>query len=218
MVTVSWQQVCCPKSEAGLGLHHLPDLNKAALLTMCCNMLTASTSWGAFARCRFSISRHMPHRSIGSSIWPGLRVSFPLVFQHSRWIIGDGKSVLFWSDKWLSSSIIDKLHLNPLSQQLRTSVSSFILEQLWALPGTFCHSFPDLSQEILQIPLPLVGESDTLIWENSTYGTLSFSNAFDLVRTRLANKDWVSQIWRAAIPPRLSMLAWRLFNKLPTND
>ncbi|KAK9922646.1 hypothetical protein M0R45_031101 [Rubus argutus] len=74
-------------------------------------------------------------------------------------------------------------------------------------------------QEILQIPLPLFGESDTLICENSTSGTLSFSNAFDLVRTHFEEKDWVSQIWRATMPPRFSMIAWRLFhNKVPTDD
>lgn len=88
-------------------------------------------------------------------MWPGLRAYLPLVFQHLGWIIGDGKSVLFWSNKWLNNSIIDKLDISP-AQQLMTSVSSFISEKRWALLGRFCHFFPKLSQEILQIPLPIV--------------------------------------------------------------
>ena len=219
LVTVSWRKLCCPKKEAGLGLRDLPALNKAALLTLSWNTLTANTPWGVFARCRFPISQHMGYRYVGSSLWPGLRVSFPIIYEHSRWSIGDGKSVLFWSDKWMDYVIIDGLELSHFSQRFKSYVASFICEQQWALPIRFQIIFPNVAQEIMRIPLPINPQPDVLIWEDSISGTFSFSNAYELFRPRFEEQNWVSTLWGAAFPPRLSILAWRIFhNKLPTDD
>lgn len=219
LVTVSWKQLCCPRNEAGLGLRHLPALNKAALLTLSWSILTASTSWGVFARGRFSISRYMKYKYFGSSIWPGLRVSLPLIFQHSRWSIGDGKLVSFWSDKWLNHVIIDNLQISRVSQFFKSSVASYISGQQWVLPTWFQAALPSLAREIMNTPLPVVPEGDILIWEDSSSGTLSFSNAYELFRPHSIKQVWVSNLWGAAIPPRFSMLTWRIFhNKLPTDD
>ncbi|KAL6221415.1 hypothetical protein ACLB2K_009166 [Fragaria x ananassa] len=172
LVTVSWKQLCCPRNEAGLGLRHLPALNKAALLTLSWSILTASTSWGVFAR-----------------------------------------------DKWLNHVIIDNLQISRVSQFFKSSVASYISGQQWVLPTWFQATLPSLAREIMNTPLPVVPEGDILIWEDSSSGTLSFSNAYELFRPHSIKQVWVSNLWGAAFPPRFSMLTWRIFhNKLPTDD
>ncbi|KAL6214491.1 hypothetical protein ACLB2K_013925 [Fragaria x ananassa] len=69
------------------------------------------------------------------------------------------------------------------------------------------------------IPLPIAPESDILIWENSSSGLFSFSDGYELVRPHFEKSDWASSVWCSFIPPRYSILAWRLFHlKLPTDD
>ena len=143
----------------------------------------------------------------------------PLLFDHSRWIIGDGNSVLFWSDKWLNSSIVQQLNMGSLSHMLKSRVADFILDQQWALPSRFSNLYPDCAKQILEIPLPIAPESDILIWENSSSGLFSFSDGYELVRPHFEKSDWASSVWCSFIPPRYSILAWRIFHlKLPTDD
>ncbi|KAL6220268.1 hypothetical protein ACLB2K_008024 [Fragaria x ananassa] len=77
----------------------------------------------------------------------------------------------------------------------------------------------DCAKQILEIPLPNTPESDILIWENSSSGLFSFSDGYELVRLHFEKSDWASSVWRSFIPPRYSVLAWRIFHlKLPTDD
>ncbi|KAM5546473.1 hypothetical protein ABKV19_002467, partial [Rosa sericea] len=226
MVTVSWRQVCAPKAESGLGLRDLQTLNRAALLSMGWSTLTLKSLWSSFACTRFSISRHMNYRYFGSSLWHGLKATLPIIFQHSRWLIGDGKSVLFWSDRWLDTSLLDKLQVNRFPKPLTTTVASFISGQQWSLPHRFSTLFPALVDEIHSLPLPIVPKDDLLIWEDSGNGFFSFSEGYKLLRPHFASNGPhfasngpQAQVWRHFIPPRFSILVWRLLhNKLPTDD
>ncbi|PRQ29896.1 putative reverse transcriptase zinc-binding domain-containing protein [Rosa chinensis] len=143
-----------------------------------------------------------------------------MVYQQSSWLIGDGKSVLFWSEKWLDSSLVDKLNVSSCCHLLKTRVAAFISNQQWALPMRSSTLFPDVAKQIIETPLPSAPECDLLIWENSTSGLFSFSEGYDLFRRRFGvQADWATTIWKGFIPPHFSMLAWRLFHlKLPTVD
>ncbi|XP_004296004.1 PREDICTED: putative ribonuclease H protein At1g65750-like [Fragaria vesca subsp. vesca] len=219
LVTISWQQVCTPRNEAGLDLRNLKALYTAGLISLAWQTLLQSSSWGSFACRRFTIFRHMKFQYFTSSVWHGLKRVLPLLFEHSRWIIGDGNSILFWSDKWLHSSIIQQLNMGSLSHLLNSRVADFIWDQQWALPSHFSNLFPDCAKQILEIPLPNTPESDILIWEHSSSGIFSFSDGYELVRPYFEKLDWASSVWHSFIPPRYSVLAWRIFHlKLPTDD
>ncbi|KAL6187367.1 hypothetical protein ACLB2K_038766 [Fragaria x ananassa] len=47
-------------------------------------------------------------------------------------------------------------------------VADFISHQSWQLPPFFCQAFPLLARQISDLALPLIDESDMLIWEPST--------------------------------------------------
>ncbi|PRQ17956.1 putative reverse transcriptase zinc-binding domain-containing protein [Rosa chinensis] len=153
-----------------------------------------------------------------SSIWHGLKVSLPLIYQNSRWLIGNGSMVNFWSDKWLDVPILEELQRVSLSPQLHALVSDFIANQQWSLPARFYSLYPHIAQKIHNITLPLQAESDCLIWEHSSSGVPSFSDGYELVRQKSNKKSWATSIWNSFIPPRYSLLAWRIFyDRLPTD-
>lgn len=60
------------------------------------------------------------------------------------------------------------------------------------MPNVFTISFPSWAAEILPIPLPIVLEFDSLIWDHSSFGLFSFSDGYNLVRQCFASTDWAA--------------------------
>ncbi|PNY16683.1 reverse transcriptase [Trifolium pratense] len=61
-------------------------------------------------------------RYIRSSVWPGIKPHIATVNQQTRWFIGSGDNILFWSDNWLGNYLIELLHI---PQSLQGTVRSF---------------------------------------------------------------------------------------------
>jgi ribonuclease HI len=60
---------------------------------------------------------------------------------------------------------------------------------------------------------------DKLVWRPSSFGDLTFKDAY-LFNVELGNQlSWAKTIWSIDIPPSKSLLVWRLMhNKIPTDD
>ena len=127
--------------------------------------------------------------------------------------------MFFWKDKWLQAPILETLGISNWSYFSNLHLADFISHQSWQLPPFFCQAFPLLARQISDLALPLIDESDMLIWEPSTSGELTFSVGYDFLRHHNTVKDWACNVWRSFIPPRYSFLVWRiLFDRLPTDD
>ena len=129
LVTISWDTICLPKSEGGLGLRNLIALNKAALLKFTWNTFQRDTPWRRFFHGRFHFNVFsITHKYVCSSILPGIRDVFSAFKSNCRWIIGDGSSIHFWYDKWLNNPIVEMIGLfSGLDLHLR--VASFIQDK-----------------------------------------------------------------------------------------
>ncbi|XP_070679393.1 uncharacterized protein [Malus domestica] len=220
-VTISWRQICAPKNEGGLGLRDLGSLNTTALLKLGWLIITTDSPWSIYLRERFKLHGRLYSCSYKrSSIWPGIKSILHILFQNCRWVIGNGSTTSLWVDKWLDKPIVDVVGATEIAHSLsRTKVSNIIRMGKWVIPYIFSSTFPDLTKEILEMPLPIDEDKDVLIWEVSTSGVFSFSDGYEIVRHRFPVKSWASIIWRPFIPPRYSILVWKiLFNKLPTED
>ncbi|PRQ42072.1 putative RNA-directed DNA polymerase [Rosa chinensis] len=219
IVTVTWTQVCAPKKEGGVGIRDLATLNSAAVLRFAWNSFTSLNQWGDYMRTRYPILSSSKVRYRKSSIWPGFRSIALHITHNCRWIIGDGRSVSFWKDKWLQDPILDMLGFFDWSGFSDLRVADFISDHSWQFPSFFLDTFPDLYRKISDICLPLDTEPDMLIWETTASGELSFTDSYNLLRRHFIVRDWASTIWHSFIPPRFSFLAWRiLLDRLPTDD
>ncbi|KAL6189533.1 hypothetical protein ACLB2K_040921 [Fragaria x ananassa] len=219
IVTIHWAQVCAPKLEGGLGIRDLSSLNLAAILKFAWDSFSSHSQWGDYVRSRYPILNACKLGYRKSSIWPGFRLVASGFRQNCRWLIGDGKTVCFWKDKWLQAPILETLGISNWSYFSNLHVADFISHQSWQLPPFFCQAFPLLARQISDLALPLIDESDMLIWEPSTSGELTFSVGYDFLRHHNTVKDWACNVWRSFIPPRYSFLVWRiLFDRLPTDD
>lgn len=220
LVTVSWKNICLPKQNGGLGIRDLQQLNDTALLKSLWNILTKNSASSIFLKQRFKITptSYSLHYA-KSSIWPGLKKMHPLLAQGCRWLVGKGDKIHFWKDKWLSSPITQILNIQDKDLPLSTKVADLINNNSWRLPPLFKHHFPHISAQIEAVTLPLNLAADRLIWENSSDGDLTFSASYDSVRGASPSLPWSKLIWAQFIPPKFSILAWKLIHKkLATDD
>ena len=72
----------------------------------------------------------------------------PTLVDGYRWVVGDGRNINLWRDRWLSDSIVSLLNINDLSMNLNSSVSALIRDGAWYIPDHFQASFPQLVSDI----------------------------------------------------------------------
>ena len=138
---------------------------------------------------------------------------------HCRWVVGIGKQINLWLDRWVSDPIVSLLNVSGLQNSLKGTVSNVISNQEWHLPSVFKDEFPLIAEAINKNPLPIQSNDDCLIWEPSKDGTLNLTDSFAMFQAPSLPVNGMKFIWKSFIPPKLSTLAWRLLHlMLPTDD
>lgn len=220
MVIVAWSKMSCPVKEGGVGIKSLGCLNKAALLTLSWNMITADKDRASFLRGRFLQHGKPSTRYIKSSVWPGIKSLVTTALSNSIWLIGDGKDVNFWLHNRLSKPIVDMLNIPDfMHNSLATSVADFIKDGKWNMPEDLLQKLSDAGIDLAQVPVPTYSEKYKLIWRESNSGNLSFKDAYLYFNPPKPHLDRHNIIWNKFIPPSKSLVAWRLlYGRLPTED
>lgn len=211
---ISWNLFCSPKQEGGLGLRRLDTLNSACLLKSLWDIRTGNSESAVYLQTRY-FSDDGKKRFLCSSIWSGLRSVLDVFVRGVAWVIGDGKNINFWHDKWLDAPIL------PRSDAFRfqTKISDVISQGLWCLPDEFYHVFPHLKDSIHQVSLPCEIRSDRLVWTTSRDGMLSLKDSYNSFRNLRDVVPWHGLLWKDFIPPKFSMIVWRvLHGRVPVDD
>lgn len=101
----SWDRLCIPKKEGGLGFRDLEKFNQALLRKQVWRILQQPNSLVA----RLLKARYYPEGHILSAVvktkasyaWKSLLFGRDLLKQGMHFIIGNGSTVNMWSDPWL---------------------------------------------------------------------------------------------------------------------
>jgi hypothetical protein len=98
IVTVSWKKVCSPIVEGGLGIRSLSSLNQASNLKLFWDLMNSDNDCALFLRSK--VVRHYGFIGyhIYSSIWSGLKSQTHIFMNNTRWQIGNGSRINFWTD------------------------------------------------------------------------------------------------------------------------
>jgi len=90
---MKWNKMCKPKQEGGLGIINLNMSNQAAMLKITWEFRFEKSFWAKFMRERFLNSRgYVLAKYITSSTWSGLKPHLTNISEHTRWLLGDGKT------------------------------------------------------------------------------------------------------------------------------
>ncbi|XP_026410684.1 uncharacterized protein LOC113305910 [Papaver somniferum] len=95
----------------GLGLRRLEVMNKSLLTKLLWKIETEEVEWTQFMSAKYKnkntewISSYRQ-----SSIWPGIKWVISEVNEGNRWIVGDGKTISVWQDKYIKEYALIKRH------------------------------------------------------------------------------------------------------------
>jgi hypothetical protein len=113
MHLVSWEKVCRPKGEGGLGIYASKPRNKALLAKLNWRLHDEKESWWARTLtakyCPNGItSSPLPIHRGGSSNWRGLKLGHEVFRNGLRWVVNNGQHVSFWNDKWVEINLFEE--------------------------------------------------------------------------------------------------------------
>jgi hypothetical protein len=133
--TVSWRKVCQPKEHGGLAVRDPAMVNKASLIFLTWKLITSKEKWAHICRERFLIGSKPKQHYVNSSVWPGLKTHIQFIFEHSTWSVGNGRSISFYTDRWLDYIIADHWQIpDNILPVIDLKVSDFIVNGSWCLP------------------------------------------------------------------------------------
>lgn len=110
--TVKWRGICKPTEKGGLGLRGLQEFNNVGLICLAWQLIQGDRQWTEFMKARYyrkgsPISYYRP-----SSIWSGIKTDTEFFSGDVTYLIGIGRSCLFWNDPWLNGcKLSDSIHI-----------------------------------------------------------------------------------------------------------
>lgn len=114
-----WSKVCLPKGEGGLGIRSALNMNKSLIAKVGWRVLKDEKSlWAQVVRHKYKVGVFhdlscLRVKSNCSVVWRSIVTGLKeVVLPGQSWVAGDGRSIRFWTDKWLTnSSLADKFIL-----------------------------------------------------------------------------------------------------------
>lgn len=225
---IAWKSVCLPKCEGGLGIRRPVDMNKALLAKAGWRLLHEYESlWAAILRKKYKVGEihdlsWTVVKSGWSSTWKSLGVGIrEVVIPGLGWVLGDGRSARFWTDKWLGDFT--------LMEMAPTDIPTHLLEKrtrdYWrnGIGWDFVSIMPYVSDRIrlhlLAVVLDTItGTHDRLSWRASQDGKFSVKSAYlfltkdNLLRPSMGH--FYERIWRVKVPERVRFFLWLVVNRV----
>ena len=135
------------------------------------------------------------------------------------WQVGDGKTIRFWKDTWVTEGVLKPTPNNLSMWDEDETVSNYIKDdKSWDIDKLRHVLKPEEVDEVCKVVLPLNNIIDRLYWRPSKNGWFSTNATMkwiqDKKRSPKIDLDW---IWKLNIPPKQKNFLWKMCrNGLPT--
>lgn len=220
MHTLSWGEICKPKSEGGLGIRRVKDLCDAAGLKKIWRLLNFDTLWSVWFRNRYIKTDNFwevkPH-ILDSGTWKQILVLKSHAMECMRKQIGNGKTTSIWFDPWIEEGRLSDLLPHGMSHMSYTydwKVDRLIIDNQWSLV------IPSLNSLWSSISkLNISAHEDYWRWSPSSNGLFSFSSAWDSIRSSSAAFPYHNVVWFPSNSPKMACCLLKgLLDRLPTRS
>ena len=225
---ISWKKVCLPKKEGGLGIRSSRDMNTALLAKIGWRLLEDKTSlWAKVLRSKYKVKEiYDPNwivaKSNWSSTWRSIGVGLrDVVIPGLSWIVGDGKTIRFWKDKWLLGVPLK----DRMSGFLQAGEEDVRVCELWRRGAgwNLDRILPYVSMDTkLRLTAVVVdewtGARDRISWGESPDGKFTVSSAYQfLTRDGIPRQNLSSlfeRVWKVTVPERVKIFLWLGVNQV----
>ncbi|GJV19062.1 hypothetical protein Tco_1368082 [Tanacetum coccineum] len=218
---VSWEVVCLPKQEGGLGVRRLDHFNKALMVSHVWKLLSLKESlwvkWIHVYKLRNRSFWEVPYRGKMSWGWRKLLQLRPLIRDFIWSCIGDGSKTSMWFDKWCAASplynIISSRDIARAGFSRASKVRECIHDGVWSWPNEWLVKYPILNS----IPAPILNDdkSDYLEWRSRDGSVNPFSvhHVWDSIWPRDNLVSWYDLVWFQTCILKHAFNMWLIFKK-----
>lgn len=224
---ITWDRVCLPKREGGLGIRKTSDMNKALLAKVGWRVMHGqATLWVRVVRSKYKVGDIHDHnwtvaKSTWSSTWQIVGVGIrEVIHQGQSWVIGDGKEINFWMDKWLLERPLTKLVIRELPE----GVAHMKARELWFdgrgwnFPCILPYVMDTRRLELSAVVVDSVTRAkDRLSSGETPYGKFTVKSAYTLLtrdeRLRKEMGQFFQRLWRVMVSERVRVFLWLIGNQ-----
>ncbi|GJU80585.1 putative RNA-directed DNA polymerase [Tanacetum coccineum] len=218
---VSWEVVCFPKNEGGLGIHLL-KVNTSHIWGLLSNKESLWVKWIHTYKLNWRTLWEIPLRGKISWGWRKILQVRHIVRPFIWYNVGDGARASTWFDNWCSLSPLPNYILNRDIYGDRFRLSAKVMDVIdsgaWRWPIEWNFKYPNLDYIILS---NLSSISDRLVWKNSDTMESVFSVAmiWNCIRPKVIKVDWYHVVWFSHQILRHAIHIWLVIHqKLKTQD
>ncbi|KAJ6836362.1 uncharacterized protein M6B38_328180 [Iris pallida] len=226
MHAISWDQLCRPREEGGVGLRSLHTVRKAACVKMAWRFIKGGSLWADwmasrylrrtnFWACRIDNNFSVTFKAI-LRCRPVLQTA---ICRHMK----DGTTTDLWLDPWLGSRSLLEILGEQMDREAGRGLtcSRIIRDGVWR-PEGYTYT-AQLAEEIRLITIDASQAEDTWSWAGPGAGGGSghfcFRSCYDLVRTHHDHAEEVNFIWGKGVARKMQLCAYRLLRgRLMTRD
>ena len=195
MAWLSWEKMCAPEKDGGLGFRDLKAFNIALLAKQGRRLQsnTRSLVHRVLKACYFPDCDFIDAElgQTPSYAWRSIMVAQDVVRDGHQWQVGDGTSIQIWRDKWLPKSSTFRVIFMPNTLPETATVSELIDEAKgeWNVDLVKHVFLPDDAHTILGIPRSSKRNRDRMIWAYTPQGTFTVNSAYKVALSLSQSKS-----------------------------
>ncbi|GJY50957.1 RNA-directed DNA polymerase, eukaryota, reverse transcriptase zinc-binding domain protein [Tanacetum coccineum] len=224
---VSWDSVCRPKDQGGLGFKPLAKWNEVLLVAQVWKIMESKESpwvkWVNTVKLKGSSIWQVNESGSDSWGWRNMLMIRDKIKPFVSYKIGNGKSISAWHDKWCIMGPLDNIFSKRDIYEARfndnAKVADLIYNGRWKWPLEWTNDYPDL----LLIPIPSLNAqtNDKVLWVDANNKEVPFSTkvAWLSMRDNWPKVQWSHVVWFSQYNPRQAFILWlAIQEKLLTQD
>lgn len=225
---LNWETLCRQKEWGGAGIRRAANMNKSLLAKLGWPLLTCGEdTWCQVMREKYGLRQGMPlsfkHKQHESQIWKGVVWASDLLCEGLRWKARNGRSVSFWSDRWVGDvKLMDQSLRNIEREELESTVNCFWQEQQgwkWELLSSSLPDLMHLRLDEMRIN-PLDTMHDEFGWLDPWNKSFTVKSVYLLLRRDRDYDNWEGwkKIWKLRTQERIKVFMWlTAHDKILTN-
>ncbi len=221
---VAWESICLLLREGGLGVVSLMERREQLLARHASRfILEPQGFWSRIMTIRYGGAGPEGWARGGRScsfLWREIARYLPLVSSHTRWLIGDGRSIDVAGDPWVDGL---PLRLWPTMVSVETEEGLLVCDLMtpgaagWDEIRLASHFGQHLAERVRSLSFPQSGGPDVCVWRSSSRSRVRMGDLSRIIRREYEPCPDCVWIWRLKLHPRVALFLWKVvWDRLPT--
>ncbi|XP_028092536.1 uncharacterized protein LOC114292711 [Camellia sinensis] len=224
---VSWDRICCPKKEGGLGFKSLTVWNKAAIAKHVWFLFSGGeqSMWCIWVKSYILKGRSFWRVRVPNDpswVWRKILSLRPIIYPLLKHRVGNGSTVFLWFDNWHPmGSLWDKFGgriVYDSALGIDAKVSEIVEGNSWRWPFPSSWELRELIDNTPPTFLP-TGGSDDVSWCPASNSQFTIQSTWHYLRKHFDPVNWSTLLWGPYNIPKVSFVVWMaILGRLNTGD